>query len=230
MRTAPHKLPAERKVQAVIAALQQAYGEPVLKPGDPLAVLIRGILSQNTSDTNSGRAFDELMGKFGSWDAIATADASRIARVICGGGLAEQKAKTIKAVMAWLEGKDGWQLEFLREMPPEAAEKELSSIKGVGIKTARLVLLFGFGLPVFVVDTHVHRVARRLGLIDAKCGRERAHEVLDRIVPDDRKYSAHMNLIRHGRECCRSRSPLCPDCPVSRWCVFVREAGLAAAH
>ena len=216
-------MPPERKAMAVIAALQRAYGEPAPRPGDALAVLIRGILSQNTSDTNSGRAFDELMRKFGSWEAIAGADASRIARVIRSGGLAEQKARTIKAVMTWLAGRDGWQLEFLREMPPEAAEKELSSIKGVGIKTARLVLLFGFGQPVFVVDTHVHRVALRLGLIDAKCGREKAHGVLDRIVPDDRKYSAHMNFIRHGRECCRSRSPLCPDCPVSRWCVFVRQ-------
>jgi len=224
-KTEAHKLKPEKKIGPVLNALESAYGRPVCEPSEPLAVLIRGILSQNTSDTNSDRAYKRLRGKFPTWPALAKASPASIVGAIRSGGLADQKAKAIRNVMQWLEKKDVWRVDFLRGLEPADAERELSAVKGVGIKTARLVLLFGFGWPVFVVDTHVHRVSRRLLLIHDRCSRGKAHGILDDLVPNDRTFSAHMNLIRHGRRCCHARSPDCERCPVRRWCVFVRERG-----
>jgi endonuclease-3 len=217
-------LSPERKIGPVLSALDERYGPKVRRGGDPLAVLIRGILSQNTSDVNSGRAYESLMAGFGDWEAVAGASRRSIARAIQSGGLADQKARTIQSVMQWLSRRDGYSLDFLGELDSAEVEQRLTAIKGVGIKTARLVLLFGFGCPVFVVDTHVLRVSRRIGLIPPRCTRRKAHVLLDELVPDERKYSAHMNMIEHGRSTCGARSPDCPACPVSKWCLYVRDA------
>lgn len=222
MATPPHQLGPGRKIGPVLDALRERYGDKVLSRRDPLAVLIRGVLSQNTSDANSGRAYAALTAQFGDWAAVAAASPRQIARAITSGGLAAQKAQTIHAVMQWLGERGAYSLDFLDGLGSAEAEELLTRIKGVGIKTARLVLLFGLGRPVFVVDTHVHRVSRRLGLIAPKCGREKAHDVLDALIPDEQKYSAHMNIIEHGRRTCRSQSPLCDACCVRRWCLHVR--------
>ncbi len=222
MAVAAHKLSAERKMLPVLDALREHYGDKLRPPREPLGVLVRGVLSQNTNDANSGRAFDALMAECGDWAGVAGATERRIARAITVGGLADQKARTIRSIMQWLGERGAYSLDFLGGLPTAEAERLLTRIKGVGIKTARLTLLFGLGRPVFVVDTHVHRVSRRLGLIPPKCGREKAHVLLDAIVPDERKYSGHMNLIEHGRRTCRARSPLCDGCCVRRWCLFVR--------
>ena len=226
MAPARHQLPPERKAEPVLRALEKRYGPCVWRPGDePLAVLVRGVLSQNTSDLNSGRAYRSLMDAFDGWAAVAAAPVGRIARAIRSGGLADQKAATIKRILRRLEERDGFTLDFLRDLPSPEAERELTVHKGVGIKTARLVLLFGFGRPVFVVDTHVLRVSRRLGFVPANCGREKAHLLLDELVPDERKYGGHMNIIEHGRRTCHARSPACAGCCVRAWCVHVREQG-----
>lgn len=213
----------ERKTGQVLDALEAAYGCPQRGDSDPLRVLVRGILSQNTSDTNSARAFDSLMARFGDWEHLAGARRSAIERAIRSCGLAEQKAGSIKAVMRWLAERGEWSLGFLKGLDSASAEKQMTAIKGVGIKTARLVLLFGFGRPVFVVDTHVHRVSKRLALIPEGCTREKAHVLLDALVPDERKYSGHLNMILHGRRCCRSQRPLCGACALRPWCIFVRQ-------
>jgi len=219
---APYRFGPQRKIVPVLRALDERYGVKKRgKPTDPLAVLIRGVLSQNTSDVNSGRAYNSLMEQFGGWEAIDGATEREVARAIRAGGLADQKAATIKSIMRWLGQRGAYSLEFLRHFDDTQVEAELTAIKGVGVKTARLVLLFGFGRPVFVVDTHVLRVSRRLGLIPAGCGREKAHVLLDGLVPAERKYSGHLNMIEHGRRTCRARSPACPDCPVRKWCLYV---------
>jgi len=215
-----HRLPPETKAPAVLDALDARYGVKTWRPGeDPLAVLVRGVLSQNTSDLNSGRAYAALMDRFGDWGAIARADVKDVSRAIRSGGLADQKASTIKAIMRWLAARDGYSLDFLRPLDSAEVERQLTSIKGVGVKTARLVLLFGFGRPVFVVDTHVLRVSKRLGLVPEKCSRRKAHVLLDALLPDERKYSGHLNLIEHGRRACHPRSPACSDCVVRNWCL-----------
>ena len=224
-KTSPHRLRPQRKVAPVLAALEAAYGRPERGEREPLEVLVRGILSQNTTDTNSGRAYRTLRERMPRWSDVAAADRRRIACAIRCGGLADQKAEAIRNVMRWLRERDERSLDFLCDLGPEDAERQLSAVKGVGIKTARLVLLFGFGWPVFVVDTHVHRVARRLGLVPDAASREKAHHLLDELIPDGDKYAAHLEMIRHGRECCHARGPECDGCPVRRWCVFVRTAG-----
>ena len=223
-RTPAHKLSPERKIKPLLSALENHYGRPRRPKRDPLEVLIGGVLSQNTSDTNSARAYESLMRTFGSWQGIAAASKAAIERAIRSGGLAAQKAGTIKTIMRRLSARGSYSLDFLRSRRPREAEAELKAIKGVGVKTARLVLLFGFGKPVFVVDTHVHRVARRLGLTPERTSREKAHLLLDDLVPDARKYSTHMNMIRHGRQVCRALRPLCSGCPLRRWCLFVRKS------
>jgi len=226
-RSTPDRLRAQEKAGPILEALRRRYGRLRRPRRDPLEVLIRGVLSQNTTDLNSARAYGRLKETFGSWENLARAHPSAIEKAIEQAGLAAQKAATIKSILRWLQQQGGYSLEFLRAMPPQEAERTLRVIKGVGIKTARLVLLFGFGRPVFVVDTHVLRVAQRLGLIPRGCTRTSAHALLDRLVPDRRKYEAHISMIRLGRETCRPRSPLCDACPVRPWCWFARMPDLA---
>ena len=231
MTPRPHTMSAEQKVKPVLDALAAEYGVPERPEREPLEVLVKGILSQNTSDTNSDRAYGELRRRYPTWGDMARADESAIADAIRSGGLANQKAAAIGSVLRWGDGDPEGAVERLRSAGAEQAEKELTSIKGVGIKTARLVLLFGFGWPVFVVDTHVHRVSGRLGLIGPDTGRKKAHRVLDGLVPKGRHYEAHINLIRHGRECCSARNPDCPECCILRWCpAGVERTGRTAAQ
>ncbi len=222
-RVEPHRLPPREKIGPFLRALEERYGRPE-RGGDrdPLEVLVRGILSQNTSDVNSGRAYDSLLERFGNWESLAEADREEIEEAIRNGGLARQKAATIAELMDWLGGRDAYSLDFLDELDSDQVERRLRQLKGVGVKTARLVVLFGLGRPVFVVDTHVHRVSLRLGLVPAGTTRDKAHKLLDELVPDADKYSGHLNMIRHGRETCTARSPRCDQCPVRRWCLYVR--------
>jgi len=223
---AAYALSPERKTAPVLGAFQARYGLPRWKPRDPMEVLVRGVLSQNTSDSNSAQAYERLMDRFGSWAAVAAAQERQIREAIRVGGLAAQKAGTIRRILAQYGGGAGRSLEHLKGLPARDAERELTSIKGVGTKTARLVLLFAFGTPVFVVDTHVLRVAHRVGLIPPNCTREKAHVLLDALIPDGRKYSAHMNMIRHGRETCHPRAPSCSGCPVRKWCLAFQAGSL----
>lgn len=216
----PQTLPPDEKIIPVLDALREEYGIPHQPDRDPVAVLIRGILSQNTSDTNSGRAYDNLRAKFPTWEEVARADREAIKQAIKSGGLADRKARTIQSALQWLGERDDYSLDFIPSMKPEEAEKALREIKGIGVKTARLILLFGFEMSTFVVDTHVLRVSQRLRLVPSNCGREKAHDLLSSTVPADRTYPAHMNMIEHGRTLCHPRNPQCDACPLLKWCVY----------
>jgi endonuclease-3 len=187
--------------------------------------LVLTILSQNTTDTNSGRAFMRLRQRFDSWDALAEAPVEEIEREIAVGGLAKRKAPRIKAALAAVREKRGsWDLGFLRGLPLDEAKAWLRELSGVGPKTAACVLMFALGRPALPVDTHVHRVAGRLGLVPPKATPEKAHDILsygsdgESALDPELVYPLHISLIKHGRRLCRARNPLCAECPLLDGC------------
>jgi endonuclease-3 len=202
--------------KTIIARLAPIYGMPVLQPsGDPVAELVLTILSQNTSDTNSGRAFIQLMRRFPSWQAIAESPVEEVQAAIQPGGLARQKAPRIQAALrAVAERSPTFDLAFLHDLPLDDARAWLRSLPGVGPKTAACVLLFSLGRPALPVDTHVERVARRLDLVPARATVERVHDLLGALVDPADYYPFHMLLIKHGRRTCSARAPACGRCPL----------------
>jgi endonuclease-3 len=185
----------------------------------PIAVLVQTILSQNTSDRNSGRAFEQLLASFGSWEDVANASVSHISHSIKAGGLGAVKARYIKQSLEEIRARQGgFELDFLRKLPVDEARDWLRQLPGVGMKTASVVLLFSLGMPALPVDTHVFRVARRLGLIDAKVSIEKAHILLEGLVPPEDVYHFHVLLIEHGRKVCKAQRPRCRECVLGRLC------------
>ena len=200
--------------EEVIELLEQEYGSCQWQSNrDPIDVLIGTILSQNTSDANSGRAFASLKASFDSWEAVASVPAERIAEVIKCGGLSQIKAARIKQVLKQIESEKGRiTLDFLKSKTMTEAEDYLMRLPGVGHKTASCVLLFSLGKPSLPVDTHVFRVAKRLGLIGSKVSIEKAPGLLQKQIPPSRVYQFHVHMIEHGRRICRARQPRCSKC------------------
>lgn len=206
--------------QEIMEILDTEYGPRQWSPrSDPLDELVQTVLAQHTSDLNAARSFGQMMARFGSWEAMEEAGVDELEESIRGGGLAKQKAPRIKAILQRLkEEKRGFDLSFLAEMSTQEALAWLTSITGVGPKTARCVLLFSLGKPVIPVDTHVRRVARRLGLIGPKTSAEDAHAILEGMVPPEEAYRFHMHLIEHGRRICKAPRPRCSVCPLAFGC------------
>ena len=204
------------------------YGERDWQPHDsPLNVLVQTILSQNTSDTNSGRAFRSLKASFPRWENVASADVNQIAGAIRSGGLAEIKAERIKQSLGEIQLQRGrLELEFLNDLPLDEAREWLKRLPGVGTKTANCVFLFSLSRPALPVDTHVFRVARRLGIIYDKTTVEKAHKVLESLVPADEVYAFHVLLIEHGRKVCKAQRPRCEVCVLSGLCQHFRQGRL----
>jgi endonuclease III len=209
----------------IITRLSSLYGEPVWRPhGDPMSELVLTILSQNTSDANSGRAFMRLRLRFGTWEELLVAAPDEIVTEIQVGGLARIKAPRIKAALeAVYERLGSFDIEFLRNLPLEEAKGWLRELKGVGPKTAACVLMFALGRPALPVDTHVHRVAQRLGLVPAKAGAVEAHDILEAVLEPAEVYPFHISLIKHGRRLCRAQRPLCERCPLLDGCPAGQE-------
>jgi endonuclease-3 len=168
-----------------------------------------------------------LVQRFPSWEVLMAAPLAEIEREIAVGGLARQKAPRIKAALeAIWTARASFDLEFLREMPLEDAKRWLRELKGVGPKTAACVLMFALGRPALPVDTHVHRVAQRLGYVPATASAEKAHGLLEAVLAPEDIYPFHIMLIKHGRRLCGARRPLCEQCPLLEGCpagkVFMR--------
>ena len=210
----------QEKAARVQEELLQLYGEPQWRRHlEPVAELVSTILSQNTNDTNRDVAFEELQSRFKDWEDVRDADTEQVIEAIRTAGLANQKGPRIQEALRFITAERGTlDLEFLADWPVDEAKAWLTSIKGVGPKTAAIVLLFSLHRPALPVDTHVHRVSRRLGLIGPKDSRERAHTLLEKLVPEAAYYSFHLNMIRHGREVCVSRTPRCGDCKLTHQC------------
>lgn len=177
------------------------------------------VLSQHTSDRNAERAFLALRAAYPTWEQVVAARSDAVAGVIRSGGLANTKAARIQAVLREiLEREGGFDLTRLRQLDDREAREYLTGLPGVGPKTAAVVMAFSLGRDAIPVDTHVHRVSRRLGLIPLTASAERAHDLLDDSVPDDVKTPLHVGLIRLGREICRAQRPRCLDCPLADLC------------
>ncbi len=207
-------------IEEVIELLEQEYGDLEWQPGEELIdVLIGTILSQNTSDVNSKRAFDSLLSTFSSWEDVVAAPVEEIAQAIKLGGLFRIKAMRIKQILEQIEKEQGYiSLDFLDSMNMSEAKDYLMRLPGVGPKTASCVLLFGLGKPCLPVDTHVFRVAKRLGLIDSKVSIEEAHNLLQGQIPPPKVYQFHLHLIEHGRRVCHARQPRCSECVLKTDC------------
>lgn len=211
----------EQKVAKCIAILEKEYGVPKQNEVDPVDLLIMTILSQNTSDTNSLRAFAILKSAFCNYEEILAAPVEAVADAIRAGGLAEIKARRIKEALSRMKQDAGAiTLFFLEDMEKDEAMTYLLSMPGVGPKTASVVLLFAFGMPFLPVDTHVYRVSRRLGLLAEDVRLEKAQPILERIVPADKYHSLHLNLITHGRLICRARGPKHVECALHSCCDY----------
>jgi endonuclease-3 len=206
----------------MLRMLEEAYGSPPWTPHhDPLGELVATILSQNTSDVNSDRSYAALRAAFPTWDEVANAQPDALAMVIRSGGLATLKGQRIQEILRTLKARQGdLSLDWLMAMPMPAARAFLAEFPGVGPKTIACVLLFACGHPAFPVDTHIYRVATRLGLLPAGCTVERAHAVLEPRIPAAQVYAAHVNLIRHGRTVCRSSLPDCQHCCLRTLCPY----------
>jgi len=211
-----------RRARRVHARLLQAFGDPTWRnPLPPVDELVSTILSQNTNDLNRDRAFDALRARFSSWEAVRDAPRAQVISAIRPAGLANQKGPRIQGVLRAITRERGsLELGFLKELPIEEARSWLLRFKGVGPKTAAIVLLFSLGRPAFPVDTHIFRVTGRIGLRPQKMTVEQAHAHLEQVFPPEAYYAAHLNLIRLGREICQARKPRCPACPVRPQCVF----------
>jgi endonuclease-3 len=215
------------KIEQVHKRLIEEYGEPQRSrraPSSPVSTLVGTILSQNTNDVNRDRAFERLKARFPTWEQVRDAPVDAIIEAIRPAGLSNQKAPRIKKALQRITEEQGdLSLDFLSDMPLEEARDWLESIKGVGPKTAAIVLLFSLGRPAFPVDTHVHRVTQRLGLINDGTSAEKAQILLEEQLPSEWYYAFHVNLIRHGRQVCHAREPECKVCVVNSLCDFYQR-------
>lgn len=229
--TAP---PGARDFHRALRRLQEEQAPAHARSRRPiLDELIATVLSQHTSDANSGRAFATLRERFPSWSAVADATDEAVAAAIRSGGMAVQKAPRIRHILATVQAREGdVDLARLETLDDESVREYLTSLPGVGPKTAACVLLFSMGRPAFPVDTHVHRVAGRLGWVPLGAGAARAQELLEELVSEGIRYPLHLALVAHGRQVCRPRAPRCEECVLRAGCprcgVTVSAGGLTA--
>jgi endonuclease-3 len=210
----------------VFRRLRQKYGNPSWRTSLPiLDELISTILSQNTNDINRDRAFNLLRKRFDTWEKVRDAKVEDVIEAIRLAGLANQKGPRIQKILREITAERGsLNLEFLRTLPASEAWDWLNKFKGVGPKTASIVLLFSLDKPAFPVDTHIQRVTGRIGLRPEKMSNEKSHSYLADIFPPDTYKAAHLNLIRLGREVCHPRRPECGICVLQSLCDYYQKS------
>ncbi|MHA1243202.1 MAG: endonuclease III domain-containing protein [Candidatus Heimdallarchaeota archaeon] len=214
----------KKKTQELIKRLDTHYGlKEWSRWREPVGELVRTILSQNTTDKNSLKAYADLQEAYPTWDDLLLADEKDLADVIRSGGLANTKAKKIKKALVEIKKQHGTiDLEFLADYELSKATDYLISLDGVGPKTAACVLIFSFNFPIIPADTHVHRLSNRIGVVDGST-REKTQELLQDEIPDKDKYSFHLNLIEHGRRICKAKNPICSNCFLQDICDYYQE-------
>lgn len=212
------------KTMAVYERIIATYGErPRKARREPMHELISTMLSHRTTQANEAAAYQKMMETFGSWEAIRDAPVDQLTEAIAVSNFPEVKAPRIKEVVGRILAERGEaNIDFLAQLPTEEALQWLMDLPGVGIKTATLVLLFCFGMPVMPVDTHVHRVSQRLGLIGAKVNPTDAHPLLLALLPPDPHilFNFHVGNLKHGQQICVWKAPRCEKCPLTDLCNY----------
>ena len=205
--------------------LLEFYGQPEWRtPLPAVDELVSTILSQNTNDINRDRAFNALRKRFPDWDDLCNAKPEDVISTIRPAGLSNQKGPRIQQVLKQILAERGnLDLGFLKDRTVEGSRAWLTRFKGVGPKTAAIVLLFSLGMPAFPVDTHIYRVTARIGLRPKGMNVETAHSYLEKIFPPDSYFAAHLNIIRLGREICTARRAECSRCPLQKVCIFAQN-------
>ena len=218
----PERIKEDKPFPYIVQNLENTFGTPKLSAkSDAIAMLIKIILSQATTDTNSRRTFQNLKHEFKTWNKVLAADESEIADAIRLGGLANQKAKVIKELLTQIKQTHGsLSLKFLDKLPDEAARDYLLKFRGIGPKTVACTLLFALHKEVFPLDTHIFRILKRMGVLPEKITDTKAHKLLDELAPPGKFYSLHVNLIRLGKKICRPREPVCEQCPLIEYCDY----------
>src|SRR5690348_16468405 len=219
--------PLSQDITAVQRRLRAGQGTFVPKPVLPIIdEIVATVLSQHTSDINSERAFAQLKDRFPAWEQVADAAPEQVADAIRCGGIADQKARRIQQILAAIEEREGTlSLGRLNDLGDEEAEAYLRSLPGVGPKTAACVLVFSMGRPAFPIDTHVHRVAMRLGWLPPTATADKAYQLLAPRVPPDVRYDLHVALITHGRTVCQAQRPRCDACVLREMCAYATANG-----
>lgn len=220
------------RARAIFDALIAYYGEPIFTPGsDPVIELIGTILSANTNDVNSGRALDTLLAEIErdgkpDWSLVGEMPLERLKRLIRVAGMYNSKAPAIVESLAQIYQQRGaYNLDFLATIPVDEAMAFLTSLPGVGHKTASIVLLFCFNRAAFPVDTHIQRITQRLGLATRKATPEKIKGIWESLLPPETFYPLHINFIRHGRTLCQARIAHCDICPLREWCDYANLRG-----
>jgi len=224
MPTRAPKRPRKRKplvpITVVKNQLNSIYGPIEWRPR-MIAIdeLIFTVLTQNTSDLNAERAYDSLRKVLPTWGLVIEAETVKVAEAIKHGGLSNQKAPRIQNILVEILKRIGhFDLEFLADKPLEETREWFTSLPGVGPKTAAVVMAFSLKMPAFPVDTHIHRVSKRLGLITEKTTADQAHPIMEDLIPEDDRYDMHVLLITHGRQICKARIAQCARCPLAQEC------------
>jgi endonuclease III len=212
-------------VREILQRLRAAYGErPFRCRGRGVDVLVETILSQNTSNKNSAAGYRQLRRRFKTWDAVAYAPVEEVERWIRVSGLSKIKAPRIQVILRQIRSDRGRiSLEFLKRGTVEEAVAYVGKFKGVGPKTIGCLLLFAFEMPLFPVDTHIHRIARRLNWVGAKVSAEKTQELLEPAIPAGNRYEMHVLLITHGRQTCKAINPRCEKCVLLELCPYGKE-------
>ena len=213
-----------RKARVVHQRLKKMYGVPRWTRLDGVSELVSTILSQNTNDGNRDLAYTRLRARLPTWEQVRDASPQAVVDAIRPAGLANQKGPRIQAALRRIAQERGeLNIDFLAKLPLEEAREWLTSINGVGPKTAAIVLLFCYDMPVFPVDTHIHRISGRLGFIAPKVTAEQAHGIMESLCPAGEHGTFHVNIIRHGREVCHARKPECERCPLQDLCLYFQQ-------
>jgi endonuclease-3 len=222
---------AQDKALEVHRRLIEVLGQPDRKKTkDAISQLVSTIISQNTNDVLRDQAYDALRRRFPTWEQVRDAPTEEVIEAIKIAGLSQQKGPRIQEALNRITEERGeLRLEFLRQLSVDEAKAWLTSSKGIGPKTAAIILLFALDMPAFPVDTHVHRVSKRLGLITPKTSREKAHGLLEALMPPETYHGFHLNLIRHGRQVCQARQPLCERCVLRDLCHHYQQVVQPAA-